>query len=118
MKKELEKNYREYAVRWKNTASLIRPPLTNREKNFMFVDTLPSPYYDMLVVNAFMEFEDLMYSMGRTEDRIKRGKIVDIGASMMEKRKINSDVQAMFKERGSKRKSLMTRDEPVRPSSL
>ena len=57
MKKGLDKDYREYAVRWKNVASLVRPPLTNQEENFMFVDTLPSPYYDMLVVNAFVEFE-------------------------------------------------------------
>ena len=44
----------------------------------MFVDTLPFPYYDMLVVNAFMEFGDFMYSVGRIEDGIKKGKIVDI----------------------------------------
>ena len=48
--------------------------LTNREKNSMFVDTLPSPYYGMLIVNNFMEFGDLMYSVGRIEDGIKRGK--------------------------------------------
>ena len=57
----------------------------------MFVHTLPSPYYDMLVVNAFVEFEDLMYSVGRIEDGIKRGKIVDIGASTMEKKRISPD---------------------------
>ena len=91
MKKRLEENYREYAVRWKNVASMIRPPLTNREENSMFVDTLPSPYYDMLVVNAFVEFGDLMYSVGRIEDGIKRGKIVDTGANMMEKKRIFPD---------------------------
>ena len=52
-------------------ASLVRPPLTNREENSMFVDTLPSPYYDMLVINAFVEFVDLMYFVGKIEDRIK-----------------------------------------------
>ena len=67
----------------------------------MFVHTLPSPYYDMLVVNAFVEFEDLMYSVGRIEDGIKRGKIVDIGASTMEKKRISSDkhVQTVFGKR-------------------
>ena len=63
MKKRLEENYREYAIRWKNAASMVQPPLTSREENSMFVDTLPFPYYDMLVVNAFMEFKDLMYSV-------------------------------------------------------
>ena len=82
MKMGLKENYREYAVRWKNVASLVRPPLTNRGENFMFVDTLPSPYYDMLVVNAFVEFGDLMYSMGRIEDGIRREKIMDTGASI------------------------------------
>ena len=81
----------------------------------MFVDTLPSPYYDMLVINAFVEFEDLMYSVGRIEDGIKRGKIVDIEASMMEKRRSKPDehVPAMFKERKSKRKLHTTWEKPV-----
>ena len=55
-----------------NVASTVRSPLTSREENFMFVDTLPSPYYDMLDVNAFGEFGDLMYYVGRIEDGIKR----------------------------------------------
>ena len=86
MEKRPKKNYREYAVRWKNMASMVQPPLTNREENSMSVDTLPSPYYDMLIVNTFMEFEDLMYSVGRIEDGIKRGIIVDTRASMREKK--------------------------------
>ena len=58
---------------------MVRPPLTSRKENFMFVDTLPSPYYDMLIVNTFVEFGDLMYSVRRIEDGIKRGRIVDTG---------------------------------------
>ena len=52
----------------------------------MFVDTLPSPYYDMLVFNAFVEFGDLMYSVGRIKDGIKKGKIVDAGATIFGKK--------------------------------
>ena len=72
-------------------------------RKFNFVDSLPSPYYDMLIVNTFMDFRDLMYSMGRIEDGIKRGRIVDIGASVREKKRIVPDehVQAMF---GGKKK--------------
>ena len=104
MKKRQDEDYREYAVRWKNVASMVRPPLTIREENSMFVDILPSPYYDMLIVNAFVDFGDLMYFMERIEDGIKRGKILDTEANMMEKRRSSSDehVQAMFKERGRK----------------
>ena len=58
-----------------------------------------------------------MYSVGRIEDGIKRGRIVDIGASMREKKRIVPDehVQTMFREeRGGKRRSHTTREEPVK----
>ena len=79
MKKRPDEDYREYAVRWKNMASMVQPSLTSREENSMFVDTLPFPYYDMLIANTFVEFGDLMYSTRRIEDGIKRGRIIDIG---------------------------------------
>ena len=96
--------------------SLVRSPLTNQEENSMVMDTLPSLYYDVLVVNTFIEFGDLIYFVGRIEDGIKKGKIMDIGPNILEKKRIIFDehVQAMSKERGSKRRSHMTRDEPVK----
>ena len=85
----------------------------------MFVDTLPSPYYDMLIVNTFVEFGDLMYSVGRIEDEIKRGRIVDTGASTKERKRsvFDEHIQAMS---GEKRRSRTTREEPVKshPRSL
>ena len=101
MKKRPDEDYREYAVRWKNVASMVRPSLTSREENSMFVDTLPSPYYDMLIVNTFLEFRELMYSVGKIEDGIKKGRIVDIGASKEERKKFVPDehVQAMSEEK-------------------
>ena len=86
MKKGPDEDYKEYVVRWKNAASMVRPPFTSREENSKFVDTLPSSYYDMLVVNAFMEFRDLMYPLGRIKDGIKKGKIMDIETTMFGKK--------------------------------
>ena len=80
------KTTKEYAIRWKNVASMVRPPLTNRKENSMFVDTLPFSYYDMLIVNTFVEFGDLMHSVGRIEDGKKRGRIVDTGATTFGKK--------------------------------
>ena len=75
----------------------------------MFVDTLPSLYYDMLIVNTFVEFGDLMYSVGRIEYEIKRGRIVDTGVSKEESKRFVPDehVQAMS----------ATREEPVKNHS-
>ena len=94
-------------------ASMVRPPLTNREENSMFVDTLPFPYYDMLIINTFVEFGDLIYSVGRIEDGIKRGRIMDTRASKKERKRfvLDEHVQAMF---GEKRRSHTTRKEPIK----
>ena len=113
MRKGPYEDCREYTVRWKNVASMVQPPLTSREENSMFVDTLPSSYYDMLIVNTFIEFGDLMYFVGRIEDRIKRERIVDAGASKEESKRFVPDehVQEMS---GEKRRSHTTREEPVK----
>ena len=66
MKKRPDEDYREYAVRWKNMTSMVRPSLTNREENFMFVDTLPSLYYDMLIVNTFVEFRRVLFRSSKS----------------------------------------------------
>ena len=113
MKKGSDEDYREYAVRWKNAASMVRLSFTSREENFIFMDTLPSSYYDMLIVNTFMEFGDLMYSVRRIEDGIKRERIVDTGASKKERKRFVPDehVQAIS---GEKRRSHATREEFVK----
>ena len=74
MEKKLEESYNEYVIRWKAVASQVQPPFTHREINSYFVDTLPSPYYDLLIGNAFLEFGDLLYTIGRIEYGIKKEK--------------------------------------------
>ena len=108
MKKGPDEDYKEYAIRLKNVASMVRLSLTSREENSMFMDTLPSSYYDMLIVNTFVEFGDLIYSVGRIEDGIKRGRIVDTRASKKERKRFVPDehVQAMS---GEKRRSQIGR---------
>ena len=69
----------------------------------------------MLVGKAFTECADLMFSVGRIEDGIRRGRIADTGASILEKKGIIFDkhVQMMSMERGNKRKSCIMPDESV-----
>ena len=57
-----------------------------------------------------------MYFVGRIEDGIKRGKIVDIGASTMEKKRISPDkrVQTVFGERRNKKRSHTTQEKPIK----
>ena len=93
MRKSLDESYKEYAIQWKGVSSQVQPPLTHKEINSLFVDTLSSPYYDKLVGNAFPEFGDLMYSVGRIEDGIQSGRIKGVKASFMDE--MNSRAIAM-----------------------
>ena len=106
MEKKLEKSYKEYAIRWKTVASQVQPSLTHREINSYFVDTLPPPYYDMLVGNAFLEFGDLLYAIGRIEYGIKKGRIANTEARVPEQKRsvIDEHIQATSCEKGNKRK--------------
>ena len=60
----------------------------------------------MLIGNAFLEFGDLLYSIGRIEDGVKKGRIVSIEVRMLEKKRrvANEHVRATFVERRNKRK--------------
>ena len=116
MKKRPDEDYREYAVRWKNVASMVRPSLTSREENSMFVDTLPSLYNDMLIVNTFMEFGDLMYSVGRIEDGIKKGRIMDTRASKEGRKRFVPDEHVQARS-GEKKRSHTTWERPVKNHS-
>ena len=78
MRKCPDESYKEYAIRWKGVASQVQLPLTHKEINSLFVDTLPSLYHDKLVGKAFPKFEDLMYSVERIEEGIKSEKIKDM----------------------------------------
>ena len=107
MEKKPEKSYKEYAIRWKAMASQVRPPLTHIEINSYFVDTLPSPYYDMLIGNAFLEFGDLLYVVGRIEYGIKKRRIASTEARVPEQRRnvVDEHIRATSCKKGNKRKS-------------
>ncbi|RDY00950.1 hypothetical protein CR513_15797, partial [Mucuna pruriens] len=47
--------FKEYAQR-----AQVQPPITEREMVTMFIDTLPSPYYDKVVGNMASNFADLV----------------------------------------------------------
>ena len=77
----------------------------------MFVDTLPSSYYDILIVNTFVEFGNLIYSVRRIEDGIKKGRIVDTRASMREEKRIVLDEHEsnVYREKKQKKVTYGTR---------
>ncbi|RDX70795.1 hypothetical protein CR513_49920, partial [Mucuna pruriens] len=59
LKKEQE-GFKEYAQRWCKLAAQVQLLITKREMVTMFIDTLPTPYYDKVVGNVASNFVDLV----------------------------------------------------------
>ena len=46
MEKKSNETFRKYAHGWRDLASQIQPPMTEKETAKLFVSTLKDPYYD------------------------------------------------------------------------
>ena len=67
--------FKEYAQKWKDLASRVQPPLTDREHIDMFMSTLSSPFFNLLVGCSSSGFTELILTGERVESNIKSGKI-------------------------------------------
>ena len=43
MKKKANESFREYAHKWRDLATQVQPPMTDKEVNKMFLNTLKAP---------------------------------------------------------------------------
>ena len=51
MEKKAIETFREYAHKWRDLAAQVQPPMTDKELNKMFLNTLKAPYYDRMIEN-------------------------------------------------------------------
>ncbi|RDY03330.1 hypothetical protein CR513_13096, partial [Mucuna pruriens] len=74
VKKEYE-GFKEYVQRWHELAAQVQPPITEKEMVTMFINALPSPYYDRVVGNAASSFVDLVVVGERIELGVRHEKL-------------------------------------------
>ena len=77
MTKKGTETFKEYAQRWRELASQVEPPLSERELVRTFIGTLSAPYYEKVIGSASSGFSDLVASGEMVEAGIKNGKILD-----------------------------------------
>ena len=75
MEKKANETFREYAHKWRDLEAQVQPPLTDKELNKMFLNTLKTPYYDRMIRNSNKDFSDMVFAGEMIENRIKLGKI-------------------------------------------
>ncbi|RDX66859.1 hypothetical protein CR513_54326, partial [Mucuna pruriens] len=74
LSKANSKGFKDYAQRWRELAAQVQPPLSEKKMITMFINTLPSPFYDKAVGSVATNFADLVTVGERIEFDIKRGK--------------------------------------------
>ncbi|KOM57964.1 hypothetical protein LR48_Vigan11g099700 [Vigna angularis] len=75
MGKKDNETFKEYAQRWRELATQVKPPLFEREMVTTFVNTLQPPFYEHMVGNVFVNFADVIIISERIEIGMKNGKI-------------------------------------------
>lgn len=72
-----KESFKEYAQRWRGTAAQVKPPLTEKEMVYMFMETLPAIYYDRLIGSVSSNFSDMVVIGERLENGLRSGKIAN-----------------------------------------
>ena len=60
MKKKTNETFCEYAHKWRDLAAQVQPPMTDKELNKMFLNTLKAPYYDRMIGNSNKDFSNVV----------------------------------------------------------
>ena len=75
MEKKTNETFREYAHKWRDLAAQVQPPLTDKELNKMFLNTLKATYYDRMIENSNKDFSVVVLVGEMIETGVKQGKI-------------------------------------------
>ncbi|XP_057452389.1 uncharacterized protein LOC130744214 [Lotus japonicus] len=73
--KKGSETFKEYAQRWRELASQVEPPLSEKEIVSMFIETLQSPFYDRMVESVSSNFSDMVIIGERVEHGMRIGRI-------------------------------------------
>ncbi|KAH7834088.1 hypothetical protein Vadar_012641 [Vaccinium darrowii] len=96
MEQEPEETFRVYAMRWKNSASQVEPPLLDYEFVQLFLQTLEGVYCEKLCTSIGRSFSEIIQQGEMIEEGIKVGKITDPHVSMSPGEKIKTPLQSQI----------------------
>ncbi|XP_050915290.1 uncharacterized protein LOC127130297 [Lathyrus oleraceus] len=75
MTQKSSKTFKEYAQRWREIASQVEPPLTDKELADWFVDTVRPEFYERMVGSVTTNFADIVAVGVKVELAMKSGKM-------------------------------------------
>ena len=75
IEKKATETFKEYTNKWRDLAAQVQPPMTNKELNKMFLNTLKISYYDRMIGNSNNNFSNVVSTREMIENGVKLGKI-------------------------------------------
>ena len=81
MEMKANESFREYAHKWRDLVAQVQPPMTDKEVNKMFLNTLKALYYDRMIGNSNKDFSDVVSVGEMIETGVKQGKIEVVEAT-------------------------------------
>ena len=106
MEKKVNETFYEYAHKWKDLVGQVQPPLTDKELNKMFLNTLKEPYYDRMIGNSNKDFSNVVSTWEMIENGVKLEKIENTKTKNQPSR-----------ERKERHTQCHTKEEPTIPST-
>ncbi|KAM3266202.1 hypothetical protein P3L10_003196 [Capsicum annuum] len=94
IKKKNNKNFREYAIRWRGQAARVKPPMKESKIVEMFIQAQDETYYQHLLPALGKPFIEVLKIGEMIEDGIKSGRIVSFAT-------LNPTTQVIQKGSGS-----------------
>ncbi|KAE8734284.1 hypothetical protein F3Y22_tig00000773pilonHSYRG00050 [Hibiscus syriacus] len=67
--------FQEYALRWRGVAAQVQPPMIEEEISYMFHDSFPSPFYELMLASSRDGFKYLVTSGELIENTIREGNL-------------------------------------------
>ena len=95
MEKKASEMFQEYAHKWKDLASQVRPPMIDKGLNKMFLNTLKTPYYDRIIGNSNKKISDVVFAGQMIENGVKLNKIEITKAKMSIPKKKERETHAV-----------------------
>ena len=62
-------------MRWRDLASQVQPPLTEKEFCQLFINTLKNPYYEKLLCCPSFRFPEMIVLGDQIEEGLRMGRI-------------------------------------------
>ena len=96
MEKKATETFREYVHKWRDLAAQVQPPMTNKELNKIFLNTLKAPYYDRMIENSNNNFSDVVSVGEMIKNGVKLGKIESTEAKKPTPKKKEIETHVVF----------------------